>query len=136
MVAVLAIVLIGAMVSAVVFATTEDTKVAAIRDARQIAMIAAESALTTVLSNESPVMPDSIGVSGGQIIRGNGAGPSVLIYLTRLDSTVLWIVADVLPDANHSGARRRIGILGRIVGHSDGSIGIAPVSQRAWSELF
>ena len=134
--AVLATVLIGAMVTAVVFATTEDTRLVSVGIARQSGMMAAESAVTSMLTADSTAFPASVGLSGQVTVRVSHSGNSVVVYVTRLDSTMFWIVADVVPDANHSGARRRVGVLARRQLRADGSTGIAPISQRPWSELF
>jgi type II secretory pathway pseudopilin PulG len=134
--AVLAIVLIGAMVSAVVFATTEDTKLAAARIAREVGMMTAESAVAATLLAGPTVIPDSIGVSHTASARITGPGNQVVVYVTRLDSTMFWVVAEVGADANGPVARRRIGILARTERRADGLVGIAPISQRPWSDLF
>jgi hypothetical protein len=134
--AVLAIVLIGAMVSSVVFATTEDTKLGATGIARQVGMMAAESAVASTLLAGPSVIPDSIGLSHTASARITGPGNHVVVYVTRLDSTMFWVVAEVGADANGPVARRRIGIFARTERRADGSAGIAPISQRAWSELF
>jgi hypothetical protein len=132
--ALLAIVLIGALVTGVMFATTEDTRIGATAVAREIAMMAAESALATAVSDPL-IMPDSIGLAASRSFPGNGS-TVVIVYITRLDSSTCWIVADALPDFFHSGAKRRVGVLAHVSRTADGTRTIAPISERWWSELF
>lgn len=132
--ALLAIVLIGALVTGVMFATTEDTRIGATAVAREIAMVAAESALTIAVSNPATI-PDSIGLAGSRSFPVNGS-PVVIVYITRLDSATCWIVAETLPDSFHSGAKRRVGVLARMSRAADGTRTIALISERWWSELF
>jgi hypothetical protein len=99
-------------------------------------MLAAESALASMLSPPGLAVPDSIGIAHTVTTRFQASSPSVAVYVTRIDSTTLWVVAEALPDPNHSAARRRVGILLRNARSADGSMHIAPISQSAWSELF
>jgi Tfp pilus assembly protein PilX len=133
--ALLAIVLIGAIVTGLMFTTTEDTKVGATVVARGVAMQAAESAIAQTVSNLIVLAPDSIGVAASRSSRALGP-TSMVVYITRLDSSTCWIVADAIPDAFHSGAKARIGVLARLQREPDGALTIASVSERWWSELF
>jgi hypothetical protein len=99
-------------------------------------MLAAESALASMLSPQTPALPDSIGVEHAVTTRFRTSSPSVVAYVTRLDSTTFWVVAEVPPDPDRSAARRRIGIVARTARSPDGSLHLAPVSPSAWSELF
>jgi type II secretory pathway pseudopilin PulG len=134
--ALLAIVLIGALAVGVMFATTEDTRAGSSAVARDIALMAAESAIAMAITNRTTVLPGLIGPSGTMSHQVEGSGPSVIVYITRLDSAMYWIVADATPDGVHSGARRRIGIIVTAVESGDRAITLDPVFERAWSELF
>jgi hypothetical protein len=133
--ALLAIVLIGALVAGVTFATTEDTRAGSAGVARESAMVATESAIATVIAEAYP-LPASIGVSGSTSWSIDAEGQHVTIYTTRLDSTLWMIVGESVGSRSQSGARRRVGILVNAVHRADGSTGIDPISRRAWSELF
>ena len=134
--ALIAIVLIGAIAAGVVFATTEDTKAGSAGIARDIALMASESAIAVTLGDPDLTLPDPIGVAGTVSRRLDQDGSTVIVYITRLDSAIYWIVGDAEPDRAHAGARRRIGVVVNGVKRDDGSIAIDPVSQRYWSELF
>ena len=133
--ALLAIVLIGALVTGLMFATSEETKVGATGVARNVAIMAAESAVAQAVARLSALVPDSAGVAATHSFRADGTTP-VVVYITRLDSATCWVVADASPDALHSGAKRRLGVLVRVRHQPDGSLTIAPASERWWSELF
>ncbi|MFL5594793.1 MAG: hypothetical protein ACJ785_09300 [Gemmatimonadaceae bacterium] len=135
--ALLAMVLIGALAVAAVFATTEDTKVGTAGMARDRALNAAESAISIVMSQRPAVLPASIGVAGTTSNSVGGLDVPTIVYITRLDSSVYWIVAEAALAPSQSGARRRIGVLVKAVWVSnDSSIVIDPILQRPWSELF
>jgi Tfp pilus assembly protein PilX len=134
--ALLAIVLIGALVAGGMFATTEETRVGATGAARELALIAAESAIASRVSEASVTRPNEVGVAGVISETAQISGRPVTLYLTRLDSTIYWVVADAAADPVHSGARRRIGMLLTTERRLDGTISISPISERAWSELF
>jgi type II secretory pathway pseudopilin PulG len=132
----LAIVLIGALVAGALFAVTEDTRAGATGVARDVALIAAESAIGMTMRDRPADLPVVIGTAGTTASRVEGSGVPVIVYITRLDSALYWVVADVVADPDRSGARRRIGIIVRSVQAPDGSIIIDPISERWWAELF
>jgi hypothetical protein len=132
----LAIVLIGALVAGALFAVTEDTRAGATGVARDVSLIAAESAIGITMRDRLAILPAVIGPAGTTASRVDGSGVPVVIYITRLDSALYWIVADVVGDPDRSGARRRIGIVVKSAQAPDGSIVIDPISERWWTELF
>jgi Tfp pilus assembly protein PilX len=134
--ALLAIVLIGALVAGAVFAATEDTKVGATGIARDVALIAAESAIGITIRDRLADLPTVIGTAGTSSSRVDGRDAPAIVYITRLDSTIYWIVADVVANPDRSGARRRIGVVVMSVQAPDGLITINPISERWWAELF
>jgi len=134
--ALIAIVLIGALALGVLFATAEDTRAGSSAVARDIALMATESATAMTISDRSTTLPGLIGPAGTVSHRVDGLGFPVIVYITRLDSALYWIVADAVPDRVHSGASRRIGVVVNAVEGIDRSITIDPILQRSWSELF
>jgi Tfp pilus assembly protein PilX len=134
--ALLAIVLIGALVAGALFAVTEDTRAGAAGAARDVALIAAESAIGITMRDRAAALPAVIGAAGTTSARVEGPGAPAIVYITRLDSTIYWVVADVVANPDRSGARRRIGVVVTSVKAADGSITINPISERWWAELF
>jgi Tfp pilus assembly protein PilX len=134
--ALLAVVLIGALVAGAVFVTAEETRVGANGAARELALMTAESAIASLVSEASVTRPSEVGVAGVISETAQISGRQVALYLTRLDSTVYWVVAEVAADPRRSGARRRIGMLVTTERPLDGTTSISPISERAWSELF
>jgi Tfp pilus assembly protein PilX len=134
--ALLAIVLIAALSAGAVFAVTEDTRAGATGVARDVALIAAESAIAITIRDRAAALPAVIGIAGTTSSRVDVPGAPVNVYITRLDSAIYWIVADVVANPDRSGARRRIGVLVMSVPAPGGSIIIDPISERWWAELF
>lgn len=134
--ALLAIVLIAALAAGAMFAATEDTRAGATGVARDLALIAAESAIAITIRDRAAELPAVIGSAGTTSSRVDVSGAPVNVYITRLDSAIYWIVADVIANPDRSGARRRIGVVVMSVPAPDGSIIINPISERWWAELF
>jgi type II secretory pathway pseudopilin PulG len=134
--ALLAMVLIGALAVAALFATGEDTKAGTSGVARDLALMTAESAIAMTMTEPTPMLPGSIGVAGTTSNTIQGLGVPVVVYITRLDSTLYLIVAEAVADPSRAGARRRIGVVVNAVFGPEGSIVIDPILERPWSELF
>ena len=132
----LAIVLIGALVAGVLFAVAEETKAGATGVARDVALTAAESAIGIMMRDRAADLPVVIGTAGTTSSRVDAPGAPAIIYITRLDSTLYWIVADVVANPRSSGARRRIGVVVMCFQKSDSSMSVGPISERWWAELF
>lgn len=134
--ALLAIAIIGALVAAVLFATTEDTKAGTTSIARDLALIAAESALTSIVADSPVNLPKDVGIISTTSSVLDESGVTVIVSITRLDSAIYSIVADAQPDRLHSGARRRVALLVTARTAADGALTVTPIPDRAWSELF
>ena len=134
--ALLALTLIGALVAGVFFATTEEARIGVVVAERQLALWAAESAVETIIAGWNVREPDTTGIAETRSSPVVGLGVPVTVYVTRLDSSLYWIVADAADASRHTGVGRRIGTLVRVKTAFDGSITVDRVSERSWSELF
>ena len=134
--ALLAVVLIGALVAGVLFATTEETRAGAVGVDREVALNACEAAIAMTLTDPGLRLPDSIGVEGTLSSRVGGPGPEIIVYITRLDSTIYAIVAESVPELGSAGGARRIGVVVRVSVAADSSVTIDPISERPWFEVF
>jgi hypothetical protein len=132
----LSIVLIGAIVAGVLFATTEETRAGATGVAREIASNACESAIVVTISDPGLALPDSIGVAGTISRASDGLGPPVVVYITRLDSTLYSIVAEVVATTPNQGGKIRLGMVAKASIGAGHSITIVPILERPWSDLF
>jgi hypothetical protein len=134
--ALLALLLISALITGVLFAATEETKVGVASAERQLALSAAESAIemTIAARNLDSVAP--IGVGGTRITTVGGLDSPVMVQITRLDSTLYWIIADASAPSPGSPVSRRIGVVVRVLRGADHSIVIDRISERSWSELL
>ncbi|HEX9083828.1 MAG TPA: hypothetical protein VF836_03735 [Gemmatimonadaceae bacterium] len=134
--ALLVLLLIAALVTGVLFAATEETHIGAASAERQLTLSAAESAIEVTIAGWSgePIGPIGIGVTRTADVEELGA--PVAVHITRLDSTLYWIVADATAPSNGSRLARRIGVVVRVSASADHSIIIDRISERSWSELF
>lgn len=134
--ALLAVVLIGALVAGVLFATTEETKAGAVGVDREVALDACEAAIAITITDPGVRLPDSIGVEGTLSSHIIGLGPDIIVYITRLDSTMYSILAGSAAELGSAGGAHRIGIVVRGSIAADSSVTIDPISERPWFEVF
>jgi hypothetical protein len=134
--ALLALLLISALVTAVFFAATEETRIVAASARHQLALSAAESAVEMTIAHWDPDWAPQVGVGGTRVTSNEGFVVAIDVYITRLDSTLYWIVADAADSSSGSVVSRRIGVAVRVLIAPDHSITIDRISERSWSELF
>jgi Tfp pilus assembly protein PilX len=134
--AMLMILLIAALVAGVFSAITEETRVGVAAAERQLALLSAESAVELTITSLSPVGRDSIGIGETRSGPVGGLAAPTMVYVTRLDSSRYWVVADAGSASPNSGIARRVGVVVRAATAADGSMAIDRISERAWSELF
>jgi len=134
--ALLALMLIAALVAGVLFAATEETRISAASVHRQLTLSAAESAIEATIADWQRRFPATSAVGETRSLRSESLGVAVAVYVTRLDSTIYWIVADAGDALFQSGVTRRIGTLVTVKTAPDGSISVDRISERWWSELF
>lgn len=134
--ALLAVVLIGALIAGVLFATTEETRAGAVGVEREVALNACESAIAMTLTDPGLRLPDSIGVGGTISGHVGGLGQEIIVHITRLDSALYSIVAESVPEPAGSGGARRVGVVVKSSIAVDHSITIDPISERPWFDVF
>jgi len=134
--ALIALLLIAALVAGVFFAATEETHIGAASAERQLTLSAAESAIEVTIAGWSGEPIGPIGIGGTRTTDIEELGAPVAVHITRLDSTLYWIVADATAPSNGSRLARRIGVVVRVSWSADHSIIIDRISERSWSELF
>lgn len=132
----LILLLVSALVTGVFVAVREETKVGIAAMDRHLALTAAESAIEVTIATFRPDTTVRIGVAGTTITRIGDLGTPVVVYVTRIDSALYWIVADAGASPSEARASRRIGVVVRAVAAPDDSISIDRISERWWSELF
>jgi hypothetical protein len=134
--AVLAMVIIGALIAGVLFATTEETRVGAVGIEREVSLNACESAIAMTITDPGLRLPDSIGVGGTMSRPVEGLVQPTIVYITRLDSATYSIVAEVEEEPRGTGATRRVGVVVKSSIAGDHSITIGPISERPWQYVF
>lgn len=134
--ALLAVLLIAALIAGAFSATTEETRMGAAAAERQLALLSAESTIESTIAELSALPADSIGVGETRSWPVAGLSVPAVVYVTRLDSSLYWIVADAGDHSRSSGIARRVGVVVRATTGPGHSIAIDRVAERAWSELF
>jgi hypothetical protein len=134
--ALLALLLIATLIAGAFSATTEETRIGAAAEGRQTALVTAESAIEIAITGLASTADDPIGVGETRYRRVEGLGGPAGVYVTRLDSSRYWIVADAGSAAPNSGIARRIGLIVRATKGSGDSIAVDRIPERGWSELF
>ena len=134
--ALLALLLIAALVTGVLFASAEATHVGAASRSREIAFIAAESAIERWVQGWSRSATEGVEPGVTTAFHFDDNGLDVVVYVTRLDSALYWAVADAQPAISGSGIGARVGVFLRKKSAPDGSISIDRIRERWWSELF
>jgi Tfp pilus assembly protein PilX len=134
--ALLAVLLIAALIAGAFGAVSEETRMGAAASDRQHALLSAESALEIVIATQSAWPRDSIDVGATRSRQVDGLEVPVVVYVTRLDSSLYWLVADAGDTSSRSGIARRIGIVVRAASGPAGSTTIDRIAERGWSELF
>lgn len=134
--ALLMILLIAALVAGVFSAITEETRIGVAAAERQHALLTAESAVELTITSLAAFAGDSIGIGETRSRSAEGLAPPTMVYVTRLDSSRYWVVADAGKASPNSGIARRVGVVVRVARAADRSMTIDRISERAWSELF
>lgn len=134
--ALLAVLLIAALIAGVFSATTDEMRMGVAANERQLALLGAESAIERAITALCESPNDSIGVGETRSRPVEGLGVPAVVYITRLDSSLYWLVADAGGPSPNSGVARRIGVVVREKRGLGDSITVDRISERSWSELF
>lgn len=133
--ALLAVVLIAALLAALLFAVSEETRTGSAIASRDDALAAAETAINASLEQlRSTALDHPVGAVEGRSLSAGGL--SSVVYVTRLDSSLFWLVAAVSSERNASVSARRVGVLASASEPAEDSIRIVRVTRRGWSELY
>jgi hypothetical protein len=134
--ALLVLLLVSALVTGVFVAATEETRIGIAGVERHLAFVAAETAIEMTIATFRADTTATMGLAGTKTIPIGDHEAPVIVYVTRLDSALYWIVADAGASPVEARASRRIGVVVRAVTAPDHSIIIDRISERWWSELF
>jgi len=132
----LALMLIAALVASVFFAAMEETRIGSTSAAKELALVAAESAIESTVAAGLGEADAPIGLAAVRSSITSSFGMPVTVNVTRLDSTIYWIVAEAGSLSSQSTATRRIGVIVSAHFAPDHSITIDRIPERWWSELF
>jgi len=136
-VALLAIVVIGALVAGAAFATTQEYRISQNALAEQRAFGAAEMGLNGVLVRWGTGGWDTLGIAAAgddtSYTVATAGGDQAAVTITRLTDSTLWVVSEGVAEAGDATRRstRRTNLVLRVRGDT-----LYPVAQRAWAQLF
>ena len=134
--ALLSLMLLAALLAGVFFAAMEETSISGAAGSKQRTLSAAESAIEMTLRDWRGTNDAPIGVEGTRYSQIDAFGAPAVVSVTRLDSTLYWIVAKAPALSSESSAIRRIGVVVRVEYGPDHSIRIDRIPERWWSERF
>ena len=134
--ALIAVVLIAALLAALFFAVNEETRTGVAIATRDDALSAAESAVEAGLDHLGAMPADEPAIGGIGTHPVAAGSLTSIVYITRLDSALYWLVAVVGSESETGAGERRIGVLASAIQLSNDSIRIVRVTRRGWSELF
>ena len=133
--AILAVLLMTAILASVFFATIEHSRAGGAAARREAALADAEAAVAAALDHlsQSDFEPAPRGIA---VAPSDAAGGRTVSYITRLDSTLYSVVADVSPTSSDAAAAIRIGVVVARSVDADHAVHVARVPDHAWSQLF
>ena len=134
--ALVATILISALLASLFFAVTEETRSGAAIERGDQALAAAETAIESGLKQARHALAEDqpSGTMETHLIDVEGFPTAV--HLTRLDSSLVWLVAVVGDARNPSLELRRVGVLAEAFRQLPDSITIVRIPRRGWSELY
>jgi Tfp pilus assembly protein PilX len=134
--ALLVVLMIAVLVAGVFLATMEEGNIARTSEAREQALIWAESALADAITTWPDRKAQAIGVAGEQLSTISDARMPGSLIVTRLDSTLYSIAAEARSSSSHSQAIRRIGVTVSVKNLVDDQTAVAPIVERWWLEFL
>jgi hypothetical protein len=124
-----------AILASVFFTTIEHTRAGLAASRREAAIEDAERALAAGVDRVG--VPDFDAPTVGSTIDGSdGTGGRTVVYITRLDSLLYSVVADVAPTSSDAAAAIRIGVVVARSVDAEHVIHVARIPGHAWSQLF
>jgi hypothetical protein len=136
--AIFAILLMGALATSMVFAAGEETRASAAALRSTDALSRAESALALAAARTD--WAAAMVLRPGQVSRMYlTEDPRTAVLIARLDTTLFMLQAihpDPLTSASNAGFIRRVGLTIELVRDSAGAIRPLRLPNRAWVELF
>jgi len=136
-VALLAIVVIGALVAGSAFATMQEYRIGQNALAEQRAFGVAEMGLNGVLARWGTGGWDTLSIAAPgddtSYTVATAAGDQAVVTITRLTDSTLWVVAEGVAEAGDAARRsvRRTNLVLRVRRDT-----LYPVAQRPWAQLF
>jgi len=134
--ALVATILISALLASFFFAVTEETRSSAAIERRDRALAAGEAAIDIGLQRIRASFAENEAAGSTEAHLVDVDGFPTAVHVTRLDSSLVWLVA-VVGDAGRPGSQTlRVGVLAEASRSPSDSITIVRVTQRGWSELY
>ena len=134
LVALVALVLIGALVTATLFRVQSDARLAREAFARRHAEAAAERTLRLGVTTTSSATVRALRI-GGEIASTNiSNGVTTVLTTVRVDSSLAWLVASSSAPSVRGTARAQLGVSARIAPNGGAPLQILPGD--AWTQVY
>lgn len=134
LVALVALLLIGALVTATLFRVQSDVRLAREGMARRQAEVAAERALRLAAASTSSATVRALPI-GATVASGDRTGGVVTtVSITRIDTALAWLVATAAAPSVRGTARARLGIDAIVA--SSGSAPLQILAGDVWAPVY
>ena len=134
--ALLVVLMIAVLVAGVFAATMEESHIAGTSTNRERALDVAESALAGVIGGWTERSSQQIGVAGEQLSTISDGAMPVSLIVTRLDSTLYEIVAEVRTPSSHTQVIRRIAVIVSVKNATDYPVLVDLIPDNWWFEFL
>ena len=131
----MAITLISALTAAIAFRVAEDAQVARAETLRQRAFVGAESALWAAAAIADVRTLRTAPIGAVATVGATLTDLTTTTIITKVDSTILWIVAIADVTRGRETAHHRLGMSLRMASDT-ADLTLYPIPTRAWTELF
>lgn len=134
LIALLALLLIGALVSATLFRVQSDVRTARDGMARRRAEAGAERMIRITLAATSSATMRALPIGAATTFTDLTNGVSTIVTAVRTDSTLAWVVATATAPSVRGSARAQFGVSASIAPVGSASLRILPGD--AWTQVY
>lgn len=134
LIALVALLLIAALVTATLLRVQSDVRLAREESARRRADVSAERALRIALVNTSSATIRTLPIGGTSVSTDRTDAIATTITITRIDTSLAWLVADAHAPSVRGNARMRLGVTAIVSSAGNAPLRILPGD--AWAPVY
>lgn len=133
--AIFAIVLLIPLAASSALLLKANTRTSAVKSAILYAQAASENGVWLVVSRADSLKLDTLGVFASFELFENAAGVETKTFVTRVDTSMYWIVSTASATIGRNRARRKVGLWASAM-HVDSILTLKPVPLMGWASLY